>query len=179
MKNIHKIGGEIYITNNEEIKEGDYWIYICPRTGLDNGDDGNPIVKNNLPNSWFKKLHDKNNYKNIILTTDQDLIKGGVQAIDDEFLEWFVKNQSCEKVEVEPLFSNNGRALFSYKIIIPKQETLKEAIVKWQQERMYSEEDMKEAFLNGEASGIYQYEYGKKGSMDFKYFIENFKKKEK
>jgi hypothetical protein len=35
----------------------------------------------------------------IILTTDQDLIKDGVQAIDDEFLEWFVKNPSCEEVE--------------------------------------------------------------------------------
>ena len=34
--------------------------------------------------------------KKIIITTDQDLIKDGVQAIDDDFLEWFVKNPSCE-----------------------------------------------------------------------------------
>jgi hypothetical protein len=33
------------------------------------------------------------------LTTDQNLIKR-VQAINDEFLEWFVKNPSCEEVEV-------------------------------------------------------------------------------
>jgi hypothetical protein len=39
--------------------------------------------------------------KKIILTTDPDLIKDGVQAIDDEFLEWFVKNNSCEGVEVK------------------------------------------------------------------------------
>ena len=39
--------------------------------------------------------------KKIILTTDGDLIKEGVQSIDDEFLEWFVKNPSCEEVEVE------------------------------------------------------------------------------
>ena len=38
--------------------------------------------------------------KKIILTTDQDLIKDGVQAIDDDFLEWFVKNPSCEVVDV-------------------------------------------------------------------------------
>lgn len=38
--------------------------------------------------------------KKIILTTDQDLIKDGVQAIDDDFLEWFVKNPSCEEVKV-------------------------------------------------------------------------------
>jgi hypothetical protein len=31
----------------------------------------------------------------IILTTDGDLIDDGVQAIDDEFLEWFVKNPIC------------------------------------------------------------------------------------
>ncbi len=39
-------------------------------------------------------------FKKIILTTDQDLIKDGVQAIDDEFLEWFVKNPSCEYVPI-------------------------------------------------------------------------------
>jgi hypothetical protein len=58
----------------------------------------------------------------IILTTDPDLIKDGVQSIDDEFLEWFVSNPSCEFVEVKPLLSNNGRVLFGYKIIIPKEE---------------------------------------------------------
>jgi parallel beta-helix repeat protein len=37
----------------------------------------------------------------IILTTDTDLIKDGVQETPDEFLEWFVKNPSCEEVEVK------------------------------------------------------------------------------
>jgi hypothetical protein len=40
-------------------------------------------------------------YKKIILTDNKDLIKDGVQAIDDEFLEWFVKNPSCESAMVE------------------------------------------------------------------------------
>lgn len=40
-------------------------------------------------------------YKKIILTTDTNLIKDGVQAIDDEFLEWVCsKNGQIEFVEV-------------------------------------------------------------------------------
>ena len=115
----------IYITSDEEIKEGDYWIYICHINGLDYGDNNNPIVKNNLPHTWFEKLHDKENYKKIILTTDQDLIKDGVQAIDDEFLEWFVNNPSCEEVEVKKGFADGtayGYNFLDYKIIIPKEE---------------------------------------------------------
>jgi hypothetical protein len=76
----------IYITSNEEIKEGD-WLLII--------DDFETYVHehkgDNLPTTYYKK---------IILTTDQDLIKDGVQAIDGEFLQWFVKNSSCEEVEV-------------------------------------------------------------------------------
>jgi hypothetical protein len=72
--------------------------------------------------------------KKIILTTDQNLIKDGVQEIDDEFLEWFVKNPSCEKVEVKIWFDTShislgiGKVYHSnpniplYKIIIPKEE---------------------------------------------------------
>jgi hypothetical protein len=87
-------------------------------------------------------------YKKIILTTDQDLIKEGVQAIDDEFLEWFVKNPSCERVEIKKGSYNLSpmeemlekeyvpKGTFdTYKIIIPqeepKQETLEEAAEKY------------------------------------------------
>jgi hypothetical protein len=40
--------------------------------------------------------------KKIILTTDQDLITDGVQAIDDEFLEWFVSkaNDSGKPIDI-------------------------------------------------------------------------------
>ena len=93
----------IYITSNEEIKEGDY---ICASGGFrfvktlnkDKArtfeDDG--IVSKQNPSS---SCH-LSNYKKIILTTDVDLIKNGVQAIDDEFLAWFVKNPSCDEVEI-------------------------------------------------------------------------------
>jgi hypothetical protein len=43
--------------------------------------------------------------KKIIITTDQYLIKEGVKPIDDDFLEWFVKNPSCDKVEIKELLS--------------------------------------------------------------------------
>jgi hypothetical protein len=68
--------------------------------------------------------------RKIILTTDQDLIKDGVQPIDDEFLQWFVKNPSCESVEVKKITYPStkgfleGKPLIiknSYKIYIPKE----------------------------------------------------------
>jgi hypothetical protein len=110
----------IYITSDEEIKEGD-WYYDTTV---------NVIFKND------KIFLNGFGYKKIILTTNQDLIADGVQAIDDEFLEWFVKNPSCEYVEVKrkkhfeldkskrinPL---NG-FYYSCKIIIPKEEEPKQ-----------------------------------------------------
>ena len=94
-RNIYKIGKELFITNDEEIKEGD-WFYdtYC-----------NVVSK--------LTVHGKDNrisaFKKIILTTDQDLIKDGVQSIDDEFLEWFVKNSSCEEVEAVSISRCCGR----------------------------------------------------------------------
>jgi len=68
----------IYITNDEEIKERDWYYYF------------GHIIK------YEKDEHTLTpNCKKIILTTDQDLIKDGVQAIGDGFLEWFVKNPTC------------------------------------------------------------------------------------
>ena len=90
----------IYITSEEDI--GDGWSYDRMMKSIGKRD-----------NVYSSK---------IILTTDPDLIKNGIQPIDDEFLEWFVKNPSCEFVEVKPLLSNNGRAFYGYKIIIPQEE---------------------------------------------------------
>lgn len=114
----------IYITSNEEIKEGDWFFngehfLVCSRV---------TDIIIDTKGQWSNiKTSNK-----IILTTDQDLIKDGVQKIDDDFLEWFVKNPSCEEVKVvekqhfeadkskrkNPL---NG-VYYSYKIIIPKEE---------------------------------------------------------
>ena len=103
----------IYITNDEEPKAGDYAIATL---------SGNSeVVQLNQSTCIYY------NFK-IILTTDQDLIKDGVQAIDDEFLEWFVKNPSCEEVEVD----KDKRLEFEqdfhfYELIIPKEEPKQDA----------------------------------------------------
>ena len=90
----------IYITSDEEIKEGVNQWYLDK-------------FLNKPRNSSGSQYGEKQNV--IILTTDQSL--DGVQAIDDEFLEWFVQNPSCEEVEVV------GDDCY-YEIIIPKEEIL-------------------------------------------------------
>jgi hypothetical protein len=92
----------IYITSDEFIEEGDFGLNLS--------------TKNIVQYDGIKGLDSY--YKKIILTTDQDLIKDGVQAIDDTFLEWFVNNPSCEWVDVKYQYWE-GR--YTYKIIIPKQ----------------------------------------------------------
>lgn len=174
----------IYITSDEEIKEGD-WV-------IDEDYDGFLVYK--ADRIFFEIGKEA---KKIILTTDQDLINDGVQEVDEEFLEWFIKNPNCDFVRTlkVPYFDESSH---SYVLIIPKeedfelvsigektiklaipmmqdkeeikQETLEEAaeryslelleaktiqphektwiksmfihIAKWQQERMYSEEEI-------------------------------------
>jgi hypothetical protein len=109
----------IYITSDEEIKEGDKWIYNIY------WDKPQKMEKD-----WeLSILNESPNTLKIILTTDVDLIKDGVQAIDDEFLEWFVNNPSCEEVEVQKKQINNKPGssystitIYKYKIIIPIEE---------------------------------------------------------
>lgn len=97
-------------------------------------------------------------------------------------MEWFVKNQHFEWVEVKSYYEKlQDRLTFDridYKIIIPKkdvnQETLEEAVidyikntsghlsvkngfmasVKWQTERMYSERDILDAWELGAREGL-------------------------
>jgi hypothetical protein len=111
----------IYITSDLEIRKGD-WVFANQGAHkvTDIKDDKYPYGTFNYKGD---KIYHHKSWKKIILTTDQDLIKDGVQAIDDEFLEWFVKNPSCEEVEVKELLSNNGNAFYGYKIITPQEET--------------------------------------------------------
>jgi hypothetical protein len=99
----------LYITSSEEIKEDNWGLSRL-----------NEVI-------LFGRSYPKTLYKKIILTTDPTLIADGVQAIDDEFLEWFVKNSSCEFVEVinEPYEAGNiyqNHWFDYYKIIIPQEE---------------------------------------------------------
>jgi hypothetical protein len=103
----------IYITNDEEIKEED-WVF---------GMDGIFQYKGKV------NLPDVELPKKIILTTDLELIADGIQAIGNEFLEWFVKNPSCESVEVKKGFEDGtsyGYNFLDYKIIIPQEEPKQE-----------------------------------------------------
>jgi hypothetical protein len=113
----------IYITSDEDPKHGDYVI-----------EDIGGVVYGPIDRESVVE-----NPKKIILTTDQDLINDGVQAIDDEFLEWFVKNPSCEEVDVIydkdtfPYGVETAKGYGWYKIIIPREEP---------KQRMYSEEEV-------------------------------------
>jgi hypothetical protein len=100
----------IYITSDEKFKQDEYIT------------DGIEVIKASPKLVNAQGLVDRRNWKKIILTTDQDLIKDGVQAIDDEFLEWFVQNPSCEFVEViyEPKNFLDTKQGWEYEIIIPK-----------------------------------------------------------
>jgi len=121
---IGKVNRNIYITDDSEIKVGD-WSYDS-RGFVEKVDESYDLE---VINALGKK---------IILTTDPKLIADGVQAIDDEFLQWFVNNSSCEKVEVELIDTfkktnevyvdeitggNYYEIIKKYKIIIPKEET--------------------------------------------------------
>ena len=71
----------IYIRSDDEFKEGDWYIT----------QDGKPK----------RELFNLKRKGRVILTTDPTLIADGVQAVDDDFLKWFVKNPTCEYVNIE------------------------------------------------------------------------------
>jgi hypothetical protein len=113
----NNIAKHIYITSDEEIKEGDWTLMF---------DDFGNLFLCDKPQQYLgieKGHHLNKGLRKIILTTDQDLDE--VQAIDDEFLEWFVKNPSCKEVEVESMVNmiQFTPREFIYKIIIPQEES--------------------------------------------------------
>jgi hypothetical protein len=141
----------IYITSNEEIKEGDWVLGDYP---------DNPICKviAKYGQEFTAQSLNGDRYglaeydsKKIILTTDQDLIKDGVQEITDDFLEWFVKNPSCEEIKTLKTTRKRKNELMFYKIIIPKEElkqetlTYTEAVKK--EERIFNSIMMKQETL--------------------------------
>jgi hypothetical protein len=156
----------IYITSSEEIKEGVNQWYLDK-------------FLNKPKNSSGSQYGEKQDV--IILTNDRDLIRDNIEPIDDTFLQWFVKNPSCEKVEVEKEKIILGEVAgttyidFNYKIIIPKEEpkpTIKQVdYVAKKQERSYSEEDMKKAFQSSSHTNMLDI------YNSFEDFIEQFKKK--
>lgn len=172
------INQNIYITSNEEIKEGN-WFY------------------NSFLNEISKMdVLDYSNFRQkIILTTDQDLIEDGVQAIDNEFLEWFVKNPNCEYVEVEKSFADGSTFGYGYienliyKIIIPKQETKQETHkeiakqVEIESQELSKQETLEEAkaklfrYSDEDMNDYANYRLLFKKPIEPKEWFENFKNK--
>jgi hypothetical protein len=103
--NVHVLEKNIYITDNSVVRERD-WVY---------NEYQKTIIK-------FSIGVGVGLCKKIILTNDIDLIQGGIQSIDDEFLQWFVKNPSCKRVEVEKHWEIDNW----YRIIIPQEEPKQE-----------------------------------------------------
>jgi hypothetical protein len=125
---LETINQNINITSEKEIKEGDY--FLTPNNRIFKCYKAKNATIYYVSNSGTLNI-DPEYCRKIILTTDQDLIKDGVQAIDDEFLEWFVKNSSCEEVEVISLRKSSGHYdekeiwhwdFLAYKILIPQEE---------------------------------------------------------
>lgn len=197
------VGANLYITSNEEIQidEWCFEIYNRESTAV-----APRFIDENNNTWWLRQINmsvsaDDANCKKIILTTDPRLIKDGVQALDDEFLEWFIKNQKREIPIITTIVNNESR--FTTNIGFeswrkePKQETLEEAAerffnntkfrnyrtffcegAKWQQERIYDEKwwsDLSDRFY--ESKLVHDY---KDGKIDYRsirnWFINQFKK---
>jgi hypothetical protein len=119
----------LYITSDEEIKEGDVVLFNNIETVICTySNNGEFLFSGDLTSS---SNHHFSNFKKIILTTDSTLITDGVQAIDDTFLDWLVQNPSCEFIPIITTIVSNS---IIYKTNIgaesfrkePKQETLEE-----------------------------------------------------
>ena len=144
----------IYITSDEEIKMQNWCI--TAKGNLLQMIEGDTAL-------GFALL----GCKKIILTTDPHLIEKDVQPINEVFLNWFIKNPSCEEVAIDFSLVSGS---FKYKIIIPSSEIWKdipefegyeEALnqfpeynqyleriafekgVEWQAERSYNEDEVK------------------------------------
>jgi hypothetical protein len=166
----------IYITNDEEIKEGDWYLDLSVFTN--NISIGKGIYQMKY-SKWGEE--GQGDCKKIILTDNEDLIKDGVQAIDDDFLQWFVKNSSCESViKVERLDTfkktnevyvdeiaggNYYEIIKQYKIIIPQEETKQETL----------EKVAKKQWGNVHRTGVLGFIDGVKSDAARDYWFEKFK----
>jgi hypothetical protein len=168
---MHRKKFNIYITSDEEIKEANWVLGDYPDNPI-----GKVIAKYGKEytvqclngNKCGLAQYDA---KKIILTTDQNLIKNGVQAIDDTFLKWFVNNPSCEEVEVES-WQPYADFDFDYKIIIPQEKAKQECLHQESSFRGY----YKDGCYTFWGSGIIVVEEPKKETLEeaAEKYVENF-----
>jgi hypothetical protein len=115
----------IYITLNEEIKDNDNCL-----DELYN--EKGKLIKVIYKKKVGIKYKDSSTEKLIVLTTDPKLIEDGVEAIDDEFLKWFIENPNCDfvKLKQKTKFEKNkskrtdpsNGVYYVYETIIPKKQ---------------------------------------------------------
>lgn len=110
----------IYITNSEEIKEG-YDVkgkWVMSEYGFVTKADrieGNYLIHENGGSNFL--CH----YRFVIITTDPELIKNGVQEVPEYFLKWFIVGKNpIEYVEIKPHLESLDTMKNSYEIIIPQ-----------------------------------------------------------
>ena len=118
------INQNIYITSNSKFVRDEYIT------------DGVEVMKATPKLVEAQGLVDRRDWKKILMTTDPELIKDGVHPIGEDFLQWFVKNPTCIKVEVvyglfnpmgrqvdpNDLGQNHSKCVWKYKIITTKEE---------------------------------------------------------
>jgi hypothetical protein len=127
MKNIYKIGENIYITNDSYIRILNYVVVSCSEVNIEEVRIVTGYCDEQILFDDSSKIH-MDYCKKIILTTDQKLFKDGygVQSIENDFLEWLVNNPSCEEVEIEEEYYSQKCFItlnkINYKIITPQEE---------------------------------------------------------
>lgn len=152
------VGANLYITSDEEIKEGD-WVFDLDVKRIVKA-DSLKVATSKKSQCWY--------YKKIILTTDPRLIKDGVQALDDEFLEWFIKNQKREIPIITTTVNNESRYTTNIGFESWRKETP-------EQERSYSEEDLRECWKAAFEESFNKWVKGKPKTT-FKKWLNQFKK---
>lgn len=164
------VGANLYITSNEEIQidEWCFEIYNRESTAV-----APRFIDENNNTWWLRQINmsvsaDDANCKKIILTTDPRLIKDGVQALDDEFLEWFIKNQKREIPIITTAVNNESH----YTTNIGFESGRKEES---EQERVYSEEDMRECWKAAFEESFNKW-VKRKPKTTFKKWLNQFKK---
>jgi hypothetical protein len=112
----------IYITSDEEVNVNDYVIVSCSEEEIEEVRVVTGYYNEQFLFDGKSQIH-MNYCKKIIFTTDFRLAPN-VQKIDDEFLEWFVKNPNCEFVHA---YNDRvvGYEYDNYTIIIPTEEPIK------------------------------------------------------
>jgi hypothetical protein len=97
---------DIYILEDSEVKDGEYGI--CLNLVREGFKSHQAVFKMNASQrTAMEELGGRKKAEvfKVILTTNPALIKDGVQKINDGFLNYFIKNPSCEWVEIQDWYN--------------------------------------------------------------------------